>query len=80
MFFKTLKQLKKFLIGLVGGTIILIGVVMIVLPGPALLVIPLGFSILATEFLWARRISNKMKEKFQKVKTNIKEFRLTSEQ
>jgi tellurite resistance protein TerC len=37
------------MIGIMGGTVLLIGVVMIVLPGPAILVIPAGLGILATE-------------------------------
>jgi tellurite resistance protein TerC len=40
----------------VGGTVLALGMAMIVLPGPALLVIPLGLTILATQFLWARRL------------------------
>jgi tellurite resistance protein TerC len=40
----------------VGGTLLLIGVAMIVLPGPAFVVIPAGLAVLATEFLWARRL------------------------
>jgi tellurite resistance protein TerC len=39
----------------IGTTVLLIGVVMIVAPGPAMIVIPLGLAILATEFVWARR-------------------------
>jgi uncharacterized protein (TIGR02611 family) len=39
-----------------GFTVLLIGIVMIVAPGPALIVIPAGLAILATEFRWARRI------------------------
>jgi len=35
---------------------VLIGIVMIVLPGPATIVIPLGLAILASEYAWARRI------------------------
>ncbi len=46
---------RRALILVVGGTVILIGVAMIVLPGPATLVIPFGLSILALEFMWARR-------------------------
>lgn len=34
---------------------VVLGVAMIVLPGPAVVVIPAGLAILATEFLWARR-------------------------
>lgn len=49
-------RLRKFLVGLIGGSVILIGLIMIVLPGPAILVVPLGVAILATEFAWARRV------------------------
>lgn len=47
--------MKRFLVGLVGGTILLLGLAMVVLPGPAFVVIPLGLAILATEFIWAKR-------------------------
>ena len=63
---KTLRQTKRLIVIVVGFTILLIGIAMIVLPGPAIIVIPLGLGILATELLWARRILNKIKSKFQK--------------
>lgn len=47
--------LRKPIVGVIGGTIFLIGVAMLVLPGPAFIVIPIGLGILATEFAWARR-------------------------
>ena len=47
--------LRKLMVGIIGSTIVLIGVAMIVLPGPAFIVIPVGLGILATEFAWARR-------------------------
>ena len=40
----------------IGSTVVLIGIVMIVLPGPAFIVIPLGLAILASEYAWARRV------------------------
>jgi tellurite resistance protein TerC len=43
------------IVGVIGGTVLLIGIALVVLPGPALLVIPMGLAILATEFVWARR-------------------------
>ena len=46
--------LRRLIIGLIGGTVLLIGVALIVLPGPAFIVIPVGLAILATEFAWAR--------------------------
>jgi hypothetical protein len=47
--------LRKLIIALIGGTVLLIGVALIVLPGPAFIVIPIGLAILATEFAWAQR-------------------------
>jgi tellurite resistance protein TerC len=44
----------------VGGTVILVGVAMIVLPGPATVMIPVGLAILATEFVWARRLLKRL--------------------
>lgn len=49
-------RLRRFLIGAIGFSVVLIGLVMIVLPGPAIIIIPLGFAILASEFAWARRV------------------------
>ena len=47
--------LRKLIVAVIGLTILLIGMVMIALPGPAFIVIPIGLGILATEFAWARR-------------------------
>ena len=48
--------LRRFLIGTIGFSVVLIGLAMIILPGPAFIVVPLGFAILASEFAWARRV------------------------
>ncbi len=68
--------MKKFFIALMGGTVVLIGVVMIVLPGPGLLVIAGGLAILATEFIWARRAMRNAKGAFAKArrKSGLKEW------
>jgi tellurite resistance protein TerC len=47
--------LRKLIVAVIGITILLLGVAMVVLPGPAFIVIPVGLGILATEFAWARR-------------------------
>ena len=44
-----------------GGIVLIIGVIMIVTPGPAFIVIPLGLMILAKEFHWAKRMLNRLK-------------------
>jgi len=46
---------RRVIVGVIGGTVLLIGIALMVLPGPAFIVIPLGLAILATEFVWARR-------------------------
>ena len=48
--------LRKLIVAVIGLTVVLIGVAMVVLPGPAFIVIPVGLAILATEFAWARRV------------------------
>jgi len=45
---------RRLVIGVIGGTVVLGGVVMLVTPGPGLAVIALGMAILALEFAWAR--------------------------
>jgi hypothetical protein len=67
MFFSTLKQIRRLIVAVVGFTVLLIGAAMVVLPGPATLVIPLGLAILATEFMWARNLLHRMKEQLKKV-------------
>jgi tellurite resistance protein TerC len=48
--------IRKVIYSVVGLTILLIGIAMIVLPGPAFIVIPIGLAILGSEYAWARRI------------------------
>lgn len=60
---KTLKRLKKIMVGIFGITILVIGLAMILTPAPAFLVIPFGLSVLATEFIWADNILKKLKIK-----------------
>ena len=48
------KQARRVVIFVIGSTVLLIGIAMVVLPGPAVVVIPLGLAILATEFVWAK--------------------------
>jgi tellurite resistance protein TerC len=56
------KPIKRVLILLLGGTVLAVGVALIVLPGPAFIVIPAGLAILAIEFAWARRWLQRVRE------------------
>jgi len=64
-----MKYLRKLVIAIIGGTVLLIGVALIVLPGPAFIVIPVGLAILATEFAWARRAVTRAKAMVGKKKS-----------
>ena len=46
---------RKLGVALAGLLVLAVGVAMVLLPGPAILVVPLGVGILALEFDWARR-------------------------
>lgn len=67
-FHNGIKQAKRLIVAVIGFTVLAIGLAMIVLPGPAFIVIPLGLGILATEFMWARSLLKKVKMKLQKAK------------
>ena len=58
----TYKAARRIVVGVVGATVLLIGVVMIVTPGPALVVIPVGLAILSIEFTWARAWLKRLRE------------------
>ncbi len=51
-----LRHLRRLLVLVVGGTLLVLGVILVFLPGPALVVIPLALALLATEFVWARHL------------------------
>lgn len=59
------RMLRRVVVTIVGATVLLVGVALLVLPGPATLVIPAGLAILATEFAWARRLLRRAKETLQ---------------
>lgn len=62
----TLRVAWKVVILVVGGTVLAVGLAMIILPGPALAFIPLGLAILASQFVWARSL-------LQDVRTQVAE-------
>jgi tellurite resistance protein TerC len=52
---------RKMLVAVIGSSVLGCGVALIVLPGPAILVIPLGLAILAREFVWARLLLQRLR-------------------
>lgn len=62
----TLGQAKRAAIAVIGFTILGIGIALLVLPGPAVLVIPVGLAVLASEFLWARKLLVLLRERIER--------------
>ena len=50
-----IKVARRVIVSVVGATVLLTGIALLVLPGPAFVVIPVGLAILATDYAWARR-------------------------
>jgi len=51
----SIKTIRKIIVTFIGIIVIVIGMALIVLPGPAIIIIPIGLSILATEYQFAHR-------------------------
>jgi hypothetical protein len=67
------KQIRKLVIFLIGISIVLIGCVLFFTPGPAIIVIPVGLAILATEFIWAKKLLKKFKETTSSIAKSAKD-------
>lgn len=61
---------RRIVVAVIGGTVVLAGVVMLVTPGPGLVVIPLGLAILALEFAWAKLWLERLKSRLTKEQLN----------
>lgn len=66
----TYKAARRIVVGVVGVTVLIIGVVMLVTPGPALIVIPVGLAILSIEFTWARAWLKRLRESISNRNSN----------
>ncbi len=67
---KVLRHTKRVVIFVIGTTVLIFGIILLFIPGPAIIVIPIGLAILATEFIWAERLLHKAKEKIMPKKNN----------
>jgi len=67
------KQIRKLVIFVIGISIVLIGCVLFFTPGPAIIVIPVGLAVLATEFIWAKKLLKKFKETTSSITQSAKD-------
>ena len=58
----TYKAGRRIVVTVAGVTVLLLGIIMLVTPGPAIIVIPVGLAILGLEFAWARLWLRKLRE------------------
>lgn len=58
---------KRFAVTIVGFALLALGAAMMVLPGPGIIVIVGGLAVLATEYVWARRLLIRAKREAEKV-------------
>jgi uncharacterized protein (TIGR02611 family) len=72
MFLRTVQQAKRFFKILIGFTLLLAGLVMLITPGPGWLTIALGLAVLAAEFVWARRLLDRLKEQGARLRDSVR--------
>ena len=61
MILRTAEQVRRIFLVLAGFTLVLLGIIMIFTPGPGTPVILMGLGLLAAEFVWARRLMDRIK-------------------
>lgn len=74
----TYKLIRRWTIFIVGMSVVIIGIIMFVTPGPAVIVIPAGLAILGIEFAWARHWLKVMKEKTKEVANKAGKWKKSS--
>ncbi len=65
------RHTKRLIVFVIGSTVLLFGIILVFIPGPAIIVIPIGLAILATEFVWARALLDNAKQKAKNVHKTI---------
>jgi hypothetical protein len=67
----TLKQAKRVITVLIGFTVLVLGGIMLVTPGPGIPTIVVGLAILGTEFIWARRLYKRFEDGANHIKNSV---------
>ncbi len=71
MLINSFQQAKRIVKVIIGFTMLALGIVMIATPGPGWLTIMLALGILAAEFVWARRLLDRMKEQGVRLRDTV---------
>ena len=68
MILRTVTQVRRIFVIVAGFTLLLLGIIMVFTPGPGTPVIFLGLGLLAAEFVWARRLMERIKREGMRLK------------
>jgi uncharacterized protein (TIGR02611 family) len=71
MILKTVEQVRRIFRVVAGFTLLAAGVVMLITPGPGWVAILLGLGLLAAEFVWARRLMDRIKREGNRIKDTV---------
>lgn len=71
------RHVRRILITVTGATVLIVGIALLVLPGPGIVVIIIGLAILATEYEIARVWLDRAKEKYERGKNYVKTKKAT---
>jgi len=72
MLLKTVQQAKRAIKIVFGFTLLALGVIMLVTPGPGWLAIFFGLAVLAAEFVWARRLLDRIKAQAMRIRNAVR--------
>lgn len=71
MLLNTVQQAKRAIKIVFGFTLLALGVIMLVTPGPGWLIIFFGLAVLAAEFVWARRLLERLKAQAMRIRNAV---------
>lgn len=63
---------KRVGVGLTGGVIVVLGIILMPLPGPGTLIVLAGLAVLATQFAWARELRDRIRDRAREALDRIR--------
>ncbi len=71
----SLAQSKKYLIGIIGIPLLIFGIILLLLPGPGVVVVILALSLLASEYDWAKTPLDNIKNYLKNTRNSYKHYK-----
>lgn len=68
----------KVAVSALGGALVVAGIALLFLPGPGILVLVAGLALLAREYLWARRLRDRLNTEVNELRRRARRRRATS--